>query len=170
MSDRDYGIDASDFVAASKALERHGFERQAGVTVAYAIKRSATVVRRHVRKEVRSHRRRGRLSSNVVVRHRGAGLEFVATVKSAGPVAHLIAGGVAPHDIAPGSVMAIHGPGRSGPVIGFATAVRAPGFPADPYFARGVRGAAPEINAIIDKSADTMARELAFRMERGKRG
>lgn len=168
-----YGIDASDFVDASKALERHGFERQAGITVAYAIKRSANAVRRNVRGELKRHRKSGRLSRAVIVKSRGTGLDIVTKVKSAGPIAHLVSGGVAPHDIdaEPGGVMVIRGPGAGfRPTIGYATAVRHPGFQGDPYFARGVRKAAPEINAILQKSADTMARELAFRMERGKRG
>ena len=48
MSERDIGIDASDFRQAADALEKAGFERQAGRTVAWAIRRSTNVVRRHV--------------------------------------------------------------------------------------------------------------------------
>lgn len=160
-------IDASAFENAAKALERKGFERAAGRTVAWALRRSANVVRRQVRAAAKPHRKRGRLSSNVRTSFAGTGLDFSAKVRSTGPVAHLIAGGVRPHAIEPGRVMAIHGAGKSGPIVGFATAVQHPGFRADPYFHRGVTAAGPEIKAIVDKSAETMRDELAFRM-RGK--
>jgi hypothetical protein len=165
--ERDAGIDASAFHDAAKALERAGFERQAGRTVAWALRRSGNVVRRHVRAELKRHRRTGRLAGNVRTRFSGVGLGFSARIWSGGPIAHLIAGGVQPHAIAVTDdkrAMTIRAPGRAGGVVGFAAAIQHPGFSGDPYFRRGVKAAAPEINAIVAKSAETMASELAYRM------
>jgi hypothetical protein len=166
MSEREAGIDASAFRDAARALERAGFERQAGRTVAWALRRSANAVRRHVRAELKGHRRTGHLAGNVRTRFGGAGLDFSARVKSGGPVAHLIAGGVQPHAIGVEHkrAMTIRGSGRGAGIEGFATVVQHPGFRADPYFTRGVKASAHDINDIVQKSADTMARELAYRM------
>lgn len=171
-SESKFGINGDDFRKAAAALEKRGFDKAAGRTVAFALRRSANVVRRHVRAEARPHRKTGRLSGNVRTRFVGVGLAFVARVKSTGPVAHLIVGGVRPHKIGPppygrgsSKVMALHaGKGKSNSVVGFATVVSNPGFKGDPYFHRGVERSAPEINAIIDASAQTMVKELAYRM------
>ena len=165
---RPTSIDASAFDDAAQALERHGFERQAGRTTAWAIKRMGNAARRHVRAEARPHRRTGRLASQVRVVHRGTGLAATTRVTTGGSVAGLIIGGTAPHDIAPvrSRAIAMTGPGRAGPLIGFAAIVHHPGTRPDPYFARGVRAAGPEMREITDQAADTMARELAYRMTR----
>lgn len=166
MSARDYDVDMTAFKHAAHELERHEFQAAAGRTVAYALRRAANAIRRKVREALRGHRRTGRLASNVRVRYQGTGLAFESLVWSSGPIAHLIVGGVRPHRIEPGKVMPIHASGRRGPVVAFAYAVESPGFPADPYFRKGVKAAAPEINAIFDKSAETMAAELAYRLSR----
>ena len=108
------------------------------------------------------------MSSNVRVRFRGFGMDTVAGVRSTGSGSNLIAGGVRPHHIeAGGGPMPMWGgKGKSAGITGFARAVEHPGFAADPFFTRGVRKAAPEINAITQKSADVMVKELAYRMGR----
>jgi hypothetical protein len=184
MSSRDW-IDASAFDHAAAALERAGFERTAGSVAVKTLRKGANVVRKNVRAAVRRHRKTGRLSAGVRTKFTGAGMDFSARITSTGPIAHLIAGGVRPHEIGPppygrgsSSVMAIRasGAGRSGPVnklikvsdaIGYATVVHNPGFAADPYFHKGVQNSLPEINALAKAGAEAMATELKDRM--GKR-
>lgn len=162
-----FTVDARDFERAAAALEGHGFDRVAGRTVQGAIRKMINAVRRHVRAAAKPHRRTGRLSSNVRVYFTGQGMDFVGRVKAAGPVAHLIIGGVRPHQIRTRHVMALRGPGRAAPVIGFAQAVQHPGFRADPFFARGVSDASADMQQIIEQAADRMVDDLTYRL--GKR-
>lgn len=173
--EREFGINADAFRNAAKALEKEGFDRAAGRTVAFGLRKAANAVRRGVRAEARRHRKTGKLNSGVRTYFKGIGLNFEARVKTTGPVAHLIVGGVTPHPIAGppygrgnSQVMALHASGKAGALIGFAKVVQHPGFKADPYFHNGVKRAAGDINEAIKKSAETMTKELAYRM-RGKK-
>lgn len=175
MSESQFGIDASAFRRAADALENNGFAKLAGPPVAMAIKQSAYAVRRNVRKELKPHKRTGRLHKDVRTKFQGAGLLFIAKVKSTGPVAHLIIGGVKPHTIGPppfrrgsATVLPIHEGGSNGAVVAFSKVVEHRGFGGDPYFHRGVQRAAPEINELIRIAADAMCKELAKRMSTKK--
>lgn len=161
-----FTLDTDDFERAAKVLDEPMFRRITGRIIPGAIRKSANAVRKHVRAQIRPRRRTGRLASNVRIYHSGSGLAFQSKVRSTGPVAHLIAGGVKAHAIEPGKVMPIHGPGRNPAVVGFATAVQHPGFRPDPYFARGVRESQRDIDAIIEQANDQTAEELAFRIDR----
>jgi hypothetical protein len=164
MSKGGFTVDASDFDKAAKALEKAGFERQAGRTAGWALRRIANLVRANVRKELGPHRRTGKMRDRVRVRIAGQGLKMVAGVKTTGSGSNLIVGGVRPHTIA-GPVMPLWtGRGRSSTVTGFARAVEHPGFPPDPFFHRGFVKSKPAIQDILKASAKTMASELAYRM------
>lgn len=157
------GIDAEDFRRAAHALEREGFQRQAGRTTAYGLRRSANAIRRQVRARARTHRRTGRMAGHVRTRFYGSGLHFQAKVYAGGSVAGLVVRGTKPHAISSPKAMPITS-GKA--LVGFARAVEHPGTQGDPFFAKGVRAAAGEVNAILSGSADTMTRELKYRMER----
>lgn len=152
-------VDAADFNRAAAALEGAGFDELAGKIVKHALRRSANVVRDNVR--TRAARHGQRLAKGVHTTWRGAGFAFQLRVSATGPVAHLIAGGVKPHRIAPGRVMKIGG------VIGFARAVQHPGFRADPFVHRGIVDSLPAIQAIVDQAGSEMAAALAARLKRG---
>lgn len=169
-------VDASDFKRAAQALTKEGFEAAAGRTVAWALRRSANVARRNVRLKARPHRKTGHMASNIRVRYKGAGIGFTARVWAGSPVAHLISGGVKPHEtpLVNAGALTIRAGGqfggdvRSGGTVVALTkgSVHSPGFPGDPFFATGVDASRPEIGAIFQKSADTMVRELAYRISR----
>jgi hypothetical protein len=167
-SEAELGVDGSAFRRAAAALEGEGFDRVAGRLVAPALRKGGNAVRRHVRARLKPHRRTGKLARNVRVETAGAGVRLAVTVRSAGPIAHLVAGGVRPHDeaVVHARAMTIKAPGRAGGVVAFASTVHHPGFAGDPYFEHGARDAAPEIQAIVQGSADDMARELADRIKR----
>lgn len=167
MSQR-FTIDARDFQRAGKELEHAGFGERAGTTMGYAIRRSANLVRKNVRAELRPHNKTGKMRDRVRVRIRGRGLETVGGIKTTGVGSNLIVGGVAPHRITSqdGKVMPLYqGKGRGLGITGFARAVEHPGFKGDPFFKRGVDKSVPAINDILRASAATMVRELAFRMK-----
>lgn len=163
MNEKAIGIDAEDFRRAAKALEKEGFRTQAGRTTAYGLRRSANAIRRKVRARAKAHRRTGKMSSNVRTSFYGRGLAFQAKVYAGGSVAGLIVRGTKPHAIESAAAMPITS-GKT--LIGFARAVSHPGTQGDPFFSKGVKDAAPEVNAIIAGSAATMTRELKYRMER----
>jgi hypothetical protein len=171
MSEQGYGIDAEAFRKAAQALEKEGFDRAAGRTLAYGLRQSGNAIRRKVRAELRPHRRTGKMISNVRVKVVGWGMNQKVGVRATGSGSNLIAGGVRPHAITrDGGAMPIWaGKGKSAGITGFATAVQHPGFPGDPFFERGIHAAGPEVNAILQKSAETMAKELAYRMHKGSR-
>lgn len=164
MSRAEITIDTTDFRKAAEALERAGFERQAGRTTAWALRRIVNLIRKNVRLELKPHRVTGKMRDRVRVRFHGVGLKATAGVRSTGSQSNLIAGGVRPHRIEHPRMPLW---GKSA-VQGFASVVEHPGFAADPFFHRGYRRSIPEINAIAKKSAETMAKELAYRM-RGRK-
>lgn len=163
MSDDTITIDADDFIRAAEALEGAGFDRQAGRIVASALRKSGNSVRRHVRERLKPHRQTGKLARAVRQDVRGYGMDTAVTVRSGGPVAHLVSGGVRAHDIDPGRIMAMHGPGRAKPLIGFAQAVHHPGFRGDPYFAKGIRDAQGDIQGYLSDAADDLVGALMRR-------
>lgn len=173
MTRASFTVDDRDFREAAKALEHAGFERQAGRTVAWAIRRSINVVRRNVRAELKPHSKSGKMRDRIRTRFSGLGMDFVGGMKSTGVASNLIVGGVQPHPIAAGKVMPLWAgkgafrAGNGAGITGFASAVQHPGFAADPFVKRGIARSAPAINEILDTSAATMVRELAYRM-RGK--
>jgi hypothetical protein len=159
-------MDTRDFEKAADALEKAGFEKAAGRTTAWAARRIVNLVRRNVRAEMKHHRRTGRMRDRVRTRFKGFGLGMEAGVKTTGAASNLIVGGVRPHQIiAEGKVMPLWvGRGKAASVQGYARVVEHPGFGADPFFFRGHMKSLPEINVILNKSAETMAAELAYRM------
>lgn len=160
-------IDHHDFARAAKALEHAGFQKTMGWHVRDVMRKSANLVRKNARAGLAPHRRRGRLASGVRTYFKGTGLDSTATIRSTGPIAHLISGGVKPHTIEPGHVMAMVGrEGKATGVVGFATVVQHPGFKADPYFSKAVRKSVPDINAFLRTAAIEMVHELRARMGR----
>lgn len=163
-----FRVDASDFAKAAEALSRQGFETEAGKVAAATIRKGINAARRHVRAAAKPHRKTGRMSGNVRTSFTGRGLDLEGRVFAGGRVAHLITGGVKPHaepgPAKQGHVMAIHGPGRSGPVVAFARHVEHPGFGADPFFARGVDESHADIEAALQAGVDSLASDLAARI------
>lgn len=163
-------MDYSDFRDAASELTKAGFEKQAGRTVAWGLKQAANAVRRNVRAMLKPHNKTGKMRDRVRTRFVGHGMGFVAGVKTTGSGSNLVIGGVAPHRIAPGRVMPLwEGKGTKAGITGFARAVEHPGFPADPFFRKGINASTDEIQAILRRSTETMAKELAYRTKKGKR-
>lgn len=140
--------------AAALALDGTAVGRKSGPIFARGLRDIGNAVRRKVRANLRPHRKSGHMISNVRVRVRGRSFDTEVGVKSTGAASNLIAGGVKPHRIAPGGVMPIwmgHGAwkrGKGAGITGFATVVEHPGFRGDPFFARALDDAKPEIDAI----------------------
>jgi hypothetical protein len=159
----DFEVDAKDFARAAEALSAAGFKDVADPLIGLAIHDIGVIVRRKVRLRLLSHYRTGKLRSGVVQVKGGSGIDTVGIVKSTGPIAHLIAGGVKPHTIRSHKHMPIRG---FGGITTFAQTVHHPGFRGDPYFHKGVEDAARDIDKIVVKATDTMAIELKARIER----
>lgn len=157
--------DVRDFDRAAAALEH--FDQAAGDVVAPTLRTAGSTVQRAVRAAARSHRKTGALEANVATTVSGRGLATTVRVHAGGPVAHLITGGTAPHEISPtrGQALAMTAPGGAGGPIGFASSVRHPGTRPDPFVARGVDAARGDVDQLIDQAAATLARELAHAME-----
>lgn len=186
-------INADDFKYASVALQEKNFKGTAGQAVGPALRDSGNIVRRHVRAELAPHRRSGKTASHIESRVTGVGLSTVVTVKAASKTAHLLEGGTAAHEEVArggsggaqlggsGKVMTIRGGGASngafagfgirairseGQIVALASRVHHPGSRADPFFERGVRDAAPEVQSRIDEAAVVMTATLDNRMKR----
>lgn len=154
-------IDAAEFSAAIFAFGPR-FDLEAAVEIERVIDQIGEIVQRAVRKRAKRHYRSGRLERNVRVMSIGAGWERTVRVKSHGSVAHLVAGGVRPHMIrarpprTPAMPLFV---GNS--ITGWAEAVQHPGFRGDPYFHVGAMNSRLAINAVLKKSARTLAAHLA---------
>lgn len=183
-------VDARDFKKAAEALESAHFKRLADQTIGAVLVNSANIARRHIRAKAAPHRRTGKMAGRVQYKKVGIGLGMVVTLRAGGPVAHLLEEGVAAHtEVARGGsggaqlggtghAMTIRGGGASnGALAGFGNrAVRSagsdvlalrrvvhhPGNAAVPFFEDGVDEARPEIQARIDRGADTMKRNLEY--------
>lgn len=183
-------VDARDFKRAAEALEHKHFKALADQTIGAVLVNSANIARRHIRSKAASHRRTGKMAGRIQYTKKGAGLEMEVRLRAGGPIAHLLEGGVAPHEEVArggsggaqlggsGAAMTIRGAGASsGALSGFGSrVVRAsgagvlalrrvvhhPGNAAAPFFQDGINEAQPEIQARIDKGADTMKRNLEF--------
>jgi len=175
MSGASITVDSPDLDRAIAALDARGWDRAALPPVRNAIRKSINLVRKYVRAEAAPHRRSGKMRDRVRTRFSGTstGWAFWGGMKSTGAPSNLIVGGVKPHAIAAGgAVMPMwegrgkwrKGEGRG--VTGFARRVEHPGFAADPFVDRGIDRARPELQAFFDAAAATMAKELAYRMER----
>ena len=187
-----FEIDGSAFRRAADALEQAELRKLADQTVGAVLVRGANAVRRHVRAQAASHRRTGKMAGRVQYTKTGFGLATVVKVRAGGPVAHLVEGGTAGHEIRAGKgsgqlgggghALTIRGSGSvnsrwsgsgsravrgaGADVLAVRVAVRHPGTRADPFFARGVADARAEVQTLVDAGAATMARNLAFRMSR----
>lgn len=183
-------VDAKDFKKAAEALEDRNFKRQADQTIGAVLVNSANIARRHIRSKAAPHRRTGKMAGRVQYTKTGEGLNMVVRLRAGGPVAHLLEEGTAPHTETArggsggaqlggsGQAMTIRGAGAAnGSQSGFGSrAVRSagsdvlalrrvvhhPGNAAAPFFQQGIDEAQPEIQARIDKGADTMKRNLEF--------
>lgn len=160
-------IDARDFERAAAAMDQAGFDRVAGARAGQTIRKAANAVRRQVRATARPHRKTGRMASRISVRISGRGLDTEARVH-AGGVAPIIVHGSKAHDLAPvnSRALAMSTSGQAGgPLIGFASAVHHPGTRPDPFVARGIEQAQPELQQVIDQAAGALLAELATRIE-----
>ena len=160
-------IDNRDFEQAASALEKRHFEAAAGIAIKPSFKAMANLVRKNTRAELKRHRRTGRMRDRIKYRFKGRGLDLQAQIRSTGPQSNMIVGGVQPHAIvATGRPLPMWvGRGKSAAVEGFAQAVEHPGFPADPFFHRGIVKSMPEIHRHVQQAADAMVRLLANAME-----
>jgi hypothetical protein len=170
---RDFAIDSSDFADAAKALEQAEFKALADQTVGAVLNRSANAVRRRVREAAKPHRRSGRMAGKVRVYRSGVGLESEFKIHAGGRVAHLAERGFKAHGIVPKEARALTIKGARGrggsDVVALAASVHNPGYRGDPFFERGVQEARPEVQAQFAAGAETMARNLAFRINRRQR-
>lgn len=162
-------LDLSPVQDAIRELRGAGYEKAAAGILGRNLRTASNAVRRNVRGELKSHRKTGRMSSNVRVRVTSspdlAGLS--ASVKSTGSGSNLIVGGVRPHsETSDGPMPLFVGRGRSSSVAGFARAVQHPGFAADPFFARGVDASEHDIHTALTAAQDEMASALARRLKR----
>jgi hypothetical protein len=164
-------IDAREYQKAAEALTKAGYERVAGRTAAYAIRRAINVVRRNVRAELKPHNKTGKMRDRVRTRFLGRGLDLVGGMRSTGVGSNLIVGGVRPHPIASERAMPMWAgkgawKGGSGAgITGFVRTVEHPGLKADPFVHRGIVRSSGAIQEIVNASSRTMARELAYRMK-----
>lgn len=156
-------IDASEIKAAAAALR--AFDDVAGPELEAAEHRAGDAIADRIRAQASRHVRTGRMVKRITVKATGHGAATQVRIHAGGPVAHLIAGGVAPHTIRPvrSHALAIH---RGGSIVGFAEAVQHRGIRADPFFADGVDDAQAELDSITAKAADGIAGELATRVRR----
>lgn len=159
-----FEVSAADFEHAAQALTVNGFITVSEPIIEGTIYGIGILVRRKVRNRLARHNRTGKLRSLVVQDSKGRGYDYVMVVKSAGPVAHLVAGGVKPHEIRSLKPMPIRA--AAGGVTTFAQAVHHPGFRGDPYFRNGIRDAGPDIDALVAQSAADLEREVAARVTR----
>lgn len=157
-------INADDFAQAARSLEPRALERVAGPHIKHAIDRSGSVIRDQVRSAARRHRRTGRLEGQITAKSTGTGFGAEATVHAGGPVAHLIVGGTAPHEISPVRSRAIAMTRVGGELVGFAGAVHHPGTRADPFVARGVAAAERDVARIVNAAGDAITADLAHHM------
>jgi hypothetical protein len=180
VSTAELSVTSPDLDRAIAQLDAKGWERAALPTVRNVIRKSVNVVRKNVRSEARAHRKSGKMAGSIRTRFSATstGWRFQGSIKATGAVANLIVGGVSPHHIAlGGKVMPIWGgSGRRGGqwrggagmgITGFARFVDHPGFAGDPFVDRGIAESEPAIAGFMDDGAKTIAREYAYRMERG---
>lgn len=163
-------VDLSGLEEAAREL-REEYQPIAGKVVASLMGDMGNAVRRNVRQAAARHRVSGRLISNVRVFKRGAGFDRVVRVASGGSVASLITQGASAHTIERERPMPMrdgHGAWRRGSgagIIGFRQHVSHPGFPGDPYFARGVANGQTEIDELTQVAIGTIAELLAATLE-----
>ena len=167
-------VTSSDIDNAARSLTAAGYKRVAGAITAKAIRQSVNLIRKNVRAELKPHNKSGKMRDRIRVRFTGSQMTFVGGMKSTGVGSNLVVGGASAHAIQPGKVMpmwqgrgAWKG-GRGAGVTGFAARVEHPGFRGDPFVARGIDRSMPDIDAILQSSADNMVRELARRMQTGR--
>lgn len=152
-------IDATSFRAAESGLERFD-EQLAGVAEA-TLERMADAAAEGVRAARRRHHVTGKGERLVSVRSSGAGTRRTLRVHAGGRVAHLLTGGTRPHPIRALEGRALRLAGSTRP---FAAAVRHPGTRADPFVARGVAAARPDIDRLVAGAADELVADLAADM------
>lgn len=153
-----FTVDDDAFRRAARNLDAE-WRRSASQYVSSAIRRSADVVQASVKAEARRHRKTGRMESNIQQRKSGQGMGIVVRVVAGGSIAPLIIRGVKPHR----EVGHMRFEGSTG-LVTFSRTVEHPGFPGDPFFARGVRRARPGVKAILDRTTARMAASLAARI------
>jgi hypothetical protein len=171
----EFTVDARDFQKAVRGLEKRGWDATAGKNVVHAMRLILNVVRRTTRGELRPHNKTGRMRDRIRIKFVGRGMDASGSVRANGPGVNLIVGGVKPHPItAGGKVMPMWGgkgklktSGAGAAVEGFATRVEHPGFKGDPFFARGIGLARPEVPGILQASIDAIAAETAEHLKRG---
>jgi hypothetical protein len=168
-------ITSPDIDHAIRELSARGWDKAALPTMRNLVRRTVNTVRKNVRAQAAPHRKTGKMRNSVRTRFaaQSSGWRFYGSMRVTGAVANLIVGGVVPHRItAGGAVMPMwtgagkwkRGEGRG--IIGFARAVEHPGFAADPFVDRGIDESRPAIQGYMDDAVKTMAKELAYRLER----
>ena len=156
-------IDAAAFTNAMTAFGPD-FDLEAGLEIERAMRQSAQIVQRAVRKRAKRHYRTGSLERNVRIGETGAGWSLAVRVKSGGRHAHLVAGPVRAHKIAnrrgspetPAMPLYV-----GGSLVGFAQSVQHRATRGDPYFHVGAMNSRLAINAVLKASARKLAAHLA---------
>ena len=121
-----------------------------------AAEAGAEHVRDAVARRAGRHRASGRMARQVKVIARADGL----AVHASGRVAHLITGGTAPHTIrSHGRALELRSAG--GGLRGFAEVVHHPGTRADPFVARGLEDALPDVDRELEHAGDRILLSLS---------
>ncbi len=158
--DSQFTIDARTVQAAGEVI-RKSFKPIAGKHVEQTMSKAGSAVSREARKAASRHKRTGKMQARIRSYRSGRGLDSVVKVRARGPVAHLIVQGVRPHDEQPRNAEALEITPLGGGVAGFTESVHHPGFGGDPFFARGVDAAMPEIKVFMDLATNQVADDLA---------
>lgn len=172
MSTPSLVVDVSGVYEAAQALSEDVQPIAAGI-LANAMVDMGNATRRHVRAQIKGHRKTGKLASHVGMKRYGVGFNRIVRVYSGGSVAVLIVKGASPHIEQPGKIMpmregrgAFKG-GKGAGIIGFRRVVHHPGFPGDPYFRRGVDAAQSENDATLERAITQIAELVAQQIEGG---
>lgn len=160
LTNSNFTIDASAIASAGAVLRRN-FKGVAGKHVEQTLSKAGSAVSREARKEAGRHTKTGKMRSRIRSYRTGKGLDAKVRIRAGGPVAHLVIGGVRPHDedVRDADALAIAPIG--GGITDFAASVHHPGFRGDPFFERGIEDALPEIKVYMQLATDQVAGDLA---------
>lgn len=151
-------IDGRPFTAAAARIRTLG--DQVDQVADDTLEAIGVVVQDNVQRRRARHRVTGKGERLVSVHSTGSGSARQVRVHAGGRVAHLIAGGTAPHRIRPirGHALALE---RNGALVGFADVVRHPGTRADPFVAEGIADSSGDVDSITAGAARELVDDLA---------
>ena len=143
-------IDVSDFRRAAAAIEGTKFHNLGGTMVATVLREGGNAVRRHVRAELKPHRRSGKTASHVYAHRTGSGWVLVVRVGAGSRVGHVIEGGAKAHDIRSGyeSKWGFKGNLTGGASKTRALTIRGSRSPNSAYAGYGLRSAGADVMAL----------------------